>query len=281
MADTAQLTNAVFVLNSADLLTTLIDRGDAKALASPCFMAEQIEFASHIVLESGQDEDRLALARAISAALNPRAQVSKLSSTLALELLNPGSRFDFTAALDGAGWRKLIDGEELPDPNENDRVQTLAYRAGKPFHPERFWNLLEGGTPSIFRTKGFFWLATRMGLVGGLNLAGSECQVAAAGEWWAARDHAVRESEMPKRTRKQWREPFGDRRQALAVMGIDLDPGTIRAQLDACLLTDAEVAAGTESWQSFSDPFPCWSHHHHHHHDHDHHECDHGDCCHH
>lgn len=282
LTDIAQLTSAIVVLDSADLLTALIHRREAKALASPCFIAEQIEFANHIVLVGGQD-DSFALARAIVATLNPRARVSKLSSTLALELLNPGGCFDFTAALDGAGWRKLIEGEELPDPNENDRVRTLAYHAWRPFHPERFWNLLHGGTPAIFRAKGFFWLATRMDFVGGLNLAGSECHVAAAGEWWAARDNDVRESEMPERTRKEWREPFGDRRQAIAVMGIDLDPGTIRAQLDACLLTDAEVAAGAESWQSLSDPFPCWSHHHHHHHHgHDqHHECDHGDCCHH
>jgi G3E family GTPase len=277
LADIAQLTSAVVALNSADLLASLVHRRET--MFSPCFIAEQTEFASHIVLESGQDEDRFGLARAMVSALNPAAEVSKLSPAMAWDFLPPGGCFDFAAALDGAGWRKLVDGEEMPDRNDNDRVTTLAYRAWKPFHPARFWNFLQGGTTGIFRAKGFFWLATRMDIVGGLNLAGSECHVAAAGEWWAAREKDVRESDMPERTRKEWREPFGDRRQAVAVMGIAFDPDAVRAQLDACLLTDSEAAAGAESWQSFGDPFPSWSHHDHGH-DH-HHECGDSDCCHH
>ena len=95
----------------------------------------------------------------------------------------------------------------------------------------------------MFRAKGFFWLATRMDLVGGLNLAGSELHCAAAGQWWAARDEHTRRHEMPERTRKEWQEPFGDRRQAIALHGIQFRSGRLQAQLDACLLTDSEMAA--------------------------------------
>jgi hypothetical protein len=127
--------------------------------------------------------------------------------------------------------------------------------------------------------------------VGGLNLAGSEVHCASAGTWWAARDQHSRETEMSPRTRAEWQEPFGDRRQSFAVMALDLDEGLLRSQIDACLLTDEEMAAGPVSWRDLPDPLPSWSthaHHHHHECDHDHeHECDHDhgsgehDCCHH
>jgi hypothetical protein len=92
---------------------------------------------------------------------------------------------------------------------------------------------------------------------------------------------------MPERTRNEWNEPFGDRRQTFAVMALGVDQRTLQSQLDACLLTDQEMANGPEGWKNFDDPFPSWSSHaHHHHHDHDHecghqHDSDEHDCCHH
>lgn len=32
----------------------------------------------------------------------------------------------------------------------------------------------------------------------------------------------------------------------------------MRQRLDACLLTDDEMAAGPQQWQYFEDPFPVW-----------------------
>jgi hypothetical protein len=78
---------------------------------------------------------------------------------------------------------------------------------------------------------------------------------------------------------------YGDRRQELALLGVDLDRAALEACLDACLLTDAEMAAGPEAWAAYADPFPAWEdafddedhgHDHGHHHCHDHHHG--GDC---
>src|SRR5207237_1600372 len=192
--------------------------------------------------------------------------------------------FDFDAALNGAGWRQLLDAEQ-PTLVSDKRITAFGYRARRPFHPERFWNLLQQGRNGVFRAKGFFWLATRMDEVGGLNLAGSELHCASASAWWAARDQTTRESEMPERTRAEWKEPFGDCRQSFAVMGLDVDRATLQSPLDACLLTDAEMAGGPDSWKELSDSFPSWSLHPHvHHHNHecdDHHGPEDHDCCHH
>jgi G3E family GTPase len=194
--------------------------------------------------------------------------------------------FDFEAALAGAGWRQLLDGA-APAHLTNERITALGYQARRPFHSSRFWELLHKNLGGVFRAKGFFWLATRMDEVGGLNLAGSELHCASAGTWWGARDQTSREAEMPERTRREWAEPFGDRRQTFAIMALEVDRSALQAQLDACLLTDEEMAEGPEGWKNFADPFPSWSthaHHHHHDHDHDchhHHDSEEHDCCHH
>ena len=277
----AWLTTTALVISPSDLLDALVDRRAVAHLASPCLLAEQLEFVDHVILDGPQSDPNFKRARAIALTLNPRAEVRHLSQeTLERVLEDNGSSFDFNAGLEGAGWRQLIDAEGLGH-SKQDNLTAFAYRARTPFHAARFWALLEKELPGIFRAKGFFWLATRMDLVGGLNLAGSELHFAPAGTWWAARDDHARELEMPERTRKQWKEPFGDRRQAIAFMGIDVDPQTLKTQLDACLLTDSEMTAGKEGWRNLTDPFPSWSAHAHEHEcDHDHEAGEH-ECCHH
>ena len=285
LTDVAKLTSTMLAIDPATLLDALVQRRELDSVVSPCLLAEQLEFVDNVVLDGRSDDPSFKIARSIALTLNPRAQVSQLSPKTSKELIDAGTSFDFAAALDGAGWRKLIESKQA-GPGEHENITAFAYRARKPFHPEKFWNLLESGFPNVFRAKGFFWLGTRMDLVGGLNLAGSESHYATAGEWWAARDEHIRQSEMPERTRKEWREPFGDRRQAIAFMGMNLDAGKLTAELDACLLKDSEMTAGESTWAELPDPFPSWATHHHHHdhcdHDHEHErECGDGDCHHH
>lgn len=281
LTETARLTKTVLAIRPSHLVDSLIRRLPNPKPASPGFLVEQLEFVNYIALDGGNEDAEFKLARDIVLTLNPSAQVSDLSPATVEKLLSAAELppFDFSEALDGAGWRQLIEGEQFPR-GENG-IASFAYRARRPFHPERFLALLQGGLAGVFRAKGFFWLATRMDLVGGLNLAGAELHCAAAGQWWAARDAHIREHEMPERSRKEWQEPFGDRRQAIAFMGLDLHPDACQAQLNACLLTDSEMSAGPESWASLPDPLPSWNVHSHTHEcEHDHGSGDH-DCCHH
>lgn len=57
---------------------------------------------------------------------------------------------------------------------------------------------------------------------------------------------------------KLWDRRWGDRRQELAIIGIGLDEASVRAELDAALLGDAEFALGPTAWRAFPDPFPRW-----------------------
>ena len=45
----------------------------------------------------------------------------------------------------------------------------------------------------------------------------------------------------------------------LVLIGIGMDEAALRQRLDACLLTDAEMAQGPHAWTRYDDPFPAWS----------------------
>jgi hypothetical protein len=281
--DVAKLTGAGFAIQTKALLDSILGRSTTSLPG--CFIAEQLEFVRHIFLEGDSDDRDSELARSIAVALNPGAEVGPLNELAVRQYCDvPGSSFDFDAALDNAGWRRLLD---TPQPAllREKAVTAFGYRAYRPFHPQRFWDLLHQGWLDVFRAKGFFWLATRMNEVGGLNVAGSDLHCASAGAWWATRDQNIRDAEMPERTRAEWREPFGDRRQAFAVMAVGAERASLQVALDGCLLTDAEMSEGPPGWKNFPDPFPSWTSHHHHHQDD--HSCDHDDgseahdCCHH
>src|SRR5687767_13118518 len=75
VTETARVTKTVLAIRSADLVDSLVrGTGDAEP-ASPCFLAEELEFVNHIVLDGGKDGPELELARAIASTLNPHAHV--------------------------------------------------------------------------------------------------------------------------------------------------------------------------------------------------------------
>ena len=56
--------------------------------------------------------------------------------------------------------------------------------------------------------------------------------------------------------RANWQTPFGDCRQELVFIGQNIDADKARQELDWCLLSDDELAAGKDSWITFPDHFP-------------------------
>jgi G3E family GTPase len=276
-SEVARLSSIVLAIDSETLINSVVKGNHASGVTSPCIIADQIECADVIVLNGAPAGHDFRLARAVVSALNPSGSVLEMShEARAPKVLDAERSFDFEAAFAGAGWRRLM--EEEPEARRGDEgVTTFVYRARQPFHPEKFWNLIQKPFPGVFRAKGFFWLASRMSVVGGLNIAGSECHYSPAGQWWAAHDRAdaSRHGEIPDRLKKEWAEPFGDRRQAIAFIGIEINSPELSAQLDACLLSDSEMKSGERSWAMLPDPFPAWASKSH---DHDH-ECGEHDCC--
>ncbi|WP_250507089.1 GTP-binding protein [Caballeronia sp. GAFFF3] len=246
-------------------------------------LIEQIEFCDVIVINKIDlaSADEIEKVARILRGLNPRAlQVRAQSGDVPIgDVLNTG-RFDFDATASAPGWLAILNGEH-PSADEPDAfgVGHFVYRARRPFHPERLWNLLHQEWPDVLRAKGFFWLATRSDVGGSLSQAGGTVRHGPAGLWWAAQDRSEWPTDDPELEAEivaEWYgdpddNSIGDRRQELVLIGLNLDPAVWQDRFDACLLTDDEWARGPDAWRSFADPFPAWEvEDHDHEHDHDH-----------
>lgn len=226
-------------------------------------LADQIEFAN-IVLISKIDliaGDEIANLKAILHSLNPDAEILPMAmgQVELAKVLNTGL-FDFDKAEQAPGWLKELRGEHVPETEEYG-IGSFVYSARRPFHPERFYRHLHEGeweNGTLLRSKGFFWLASRPEYAGNWSQAGGVMRHGLAGRWWASAPKEQWPEEYLDDIRAQWREPYGDCRQELVFIGQNLNTEQICRELDACLLSDAEFAAGPAVWRGYRDDFPQW-----------------------
>lgn len=283
-----KVTRLIAALPAEELLA--LTSANAPQTENAIATAEMVECADAVALianSSGQFD----AARRIAAALNHRATVYHFDELTREQLFDNSTSFDFDLSANGAACRQLADGDGAAAA-EKDGVWSFVFKATRPFHPQRLLEALQPQMPSVFRAKGFLWVATRMDLVVGLNIAGRVRQLMPAGEWFAAQPGGSAAT-APPQIRRHWREPFGDRRQAIAFFATSDVASDITARLESSLLTDEEMNQGEAKWASYSDPLPAWhqhdqcdncdhtsheccehdeQHHHHHHHE-EHHHC--------
>lgn len=112
----------------------------------------------------------------------------------------------------------------------------------------------------MIRAKGFFWLGTRSAVVGEMSQAGRLRDHQPAGYWWAAmpEEHWPDDPNQEQRIMDRWDDDFGDRRQELVFIGVDMDEADLRRRLDACLMSTAEIESYHENAASIPDAFPAW-----------------------
>jgi len=225
-------------------------------------LIDQIEFCDVLVLNrtdliTATERERL---HAILKTLNPRARIveSQFGQVPLKEVLDT-HRFDFAAAHQAPGWMKVMRGEEQPETEEYG-IGSFVYRARRPFHPQRFWKFIHQNWPGLLRSKGHFWLATRMEHAGLWQQAGGTGVHQCAGFWWAAvdKDYWPTDKSSLAEIKRLSEKPHGDRRQELVFIGQQLDEPKMRAALDAALLTERELAQGDKAWTQLPDPFPEW-----------------------
>ena len=226
-------------------------------------LIEQVEFCNVILLNKTDlinNTDLLEL-EGILKALNPKANIIQIQNgkVESDKILNTGL-FNFEEAEQSAGWIQELQGNHIPETEEYG-ISSFVYKVNKPFHPERFYDFLAESFPvEVIRSKGFFWLASRMDFVGNWSQAGASEQIEMAGMWWAAipKDNWPEDQDYLELISEEWKEPFGDRRQELVFIGIKMDKEKIINLLNQCLLTDEELALGAKNWKNFPDLFPEW-----------------------
>lgn len=244
-------------------------------------LTDQVEFADVIVINKCDAVDAAVLGQLhrLLRALNRNARLIDAEyGRVPLASVLDTHAFDEERARLAPGWVQELMGQHLSE-SEAYGITSFVYRSKRPFHPARLQDLLTGGVPGVLRAKGFFWLASRMDWVGELAIAGGATETRPAGLWWASRHRSRRTgqpfgtadlavlppgpAELSDAGERQaleaiWDPIYGDRRQELVLIGIDLPERDIRTALDACLLRDRELVAGPMAWSIMLDPFPHW-----------------------
>jgi len=222
-------------------------------------LIEQIEFANVILVSktdliAKEQTERLV---ATLKKLNPGAEIIPMAKgEVPLDRILDTGRFDLAAAQRSPLWVRELMNEHIPE-SEEFGIGSFVYRARKPFHPHRFWQVIQEEWQGVIRSKGFFWLASSMNWIGGWREAGGACQYELAGTWWATcpeRDWPE-SSGVRDKIRSHFQEPYGDRRQEIVLIGIDMDINGLRSKLDGALLTDEEFEESPSGWKGYQDPF--------------------------
>jgi G3E family GTPase len=227
-------------------------------------LIDQVEFADVILvskidlISSAEREELLA----ILARLNPQAEVLPMvmGQVELGRILNTG-RFDFERAAQAPGWLKEMRGEHVPETEEYG-IASTAYQARRPFHPGRFFAFLNRPWDNgrLLRSKGWFWLASKYQDAGNWSQAGGLMRHGYAGRWWRFVPKAQwpQDEDGLRAVMAKWDPAVGDCRQELVFIGQHIDFERLHAELDACLLDDAEMALGKDGWQALEDPFGAW-----------------------
>lgn len=264
VVDAVNFTKNYFAAQSLADMDENLGEDDERTLSD--LLVEQVEFADVILvsktdLVSSQEVENLL---AVLRTLNTQAKIYPIQQgQIDLEKIINTQLFSFEQAQQAAGWLKEMRGEHIPESEEYG-IASVNFVARRPFHPQRFWNFLHQDWQQeqgrLLRAKGYFWLSSRLKMAGVMSQAGGVLRHGGAGFWWAT----VPETEWPAeqdyltQINEKWDEEVGDCRQELVFIGQNLPKDQLLVQLNACLLTETEMAEGVQYCENLPDPFPEW-----------------------
>ena len=236
-----------------------VSEEDERSLAS--LLVEQVEFADVIVLNKldlATPEQRHAVEARIKA-LNPGAKlVPAVRGDISIKDVLGTGLFDMEAAMQRPAWIQELEGTHTPESEEYG-IHSFVYRARHPFHPTRLREWLDAAWPGVVRAKGWFWVASRPNVTAEFHLSGNTWESNIMGMWFAAVPPEERDldPEFEAELKKLWHPEYGDRRQEVVVIGIDMDEAALREGFAAALMTEEELR-DPSTWGELEHPFP-WS----------------------
>jgi G3E family GTPase len=246
-----------------DLKDKNLELGDEDDRTIVDLLVDQVEFSNVILINKADlvSENDLLKLEGILKHLNPDATLirSSFGRVPLSEMLNTGL-FDFEKAAQAPGWLKELRGEHIPESEEYG-ISSFVYRGQRPFHPERFRDFLDEGWDGVMRSKGFFWLATRMEYAMVWSQAGGACRIEPGPMWWVVipDEEWPQDQESRQEIFAHWQKQWGDRRQEIVFIGMNMDKEWLTGRLNNCLLSDEEFDTETLSFMKLPDPFPQYS----------------------
>lgn len=239
-----------------------LDEKDTRSLSM--LLADQIEFADVIVINKSDlvsfaDLEKL---KSLLGKLNPAARkIMTIRGKVDLGDILATGLFDIEKARTAAGWLKVMRGKEVSEADSYG-VSSFSIQQRRPFHPERLWSLLNNADfwQGIIRSKGVFWLGSQPAIMALWSRAGGHLEWAPLGTWWASIPKSKWPDDADFKTwmKTVWQKGFGDRRNELVFIGVNMDQELIRTKIESCLVTDAEMAQILVGKFRSSDPFPNW-----------------------
>lgn len=218
-------------------------------------MTLQVECADLLILNKIDlvEKDRIGRMRAALSALNPRAKVlDTVEGKVDLSELLGESRFDAQDTMRGNRCDTVLGIEtesRSQAPQEGPKhlhgdygLEVFVFEARYPLKFDSLKNLLRKGFPGLLRAKGYFWSDRNADRIGFLSLAGDNLRMDHLGQWYYSlvRGGAMDRSQVPASAWKSWDGQFGDRRQEIVFIGVDLDRKAIEEAL-------GELQAGSEA----------------------------------
>ncbi|OIK13004.1 cobalamin biosynthesis protein CobW [Bacillus sp. MUM 116] len=220
-------------------------------------LIDQIEFCDVLLLNKCDllEDEQLKQLEVFLRKLQPGAKLLRsVKGNIPISAILNTGLFDFETASESAGWLKELEAPEHTPETEEYGISSFVYRSSVPFHSERFNRWVEEMPAEIVRAKGIAWCATRNDLALLFSQAGPSVQLEPVSYWVAslpAEQQAQYLEESPE-LKDEWDETFGDRKNELVLIGIDMDKNLVKASLDRCLLTEEEM---TQDWNQMNDPF--------------------------
>ena len=237
------------------------DPEDTRSIVN--LLTDQIEFANVILLNKCDlvSKEQAKELEAIIRKLNPRARVIQTTeSKLELgHILNTGLYNEAFEASSSA-WIEELENKHVPETEEYG-ISSFVFREKRPFHPVRFWNYIQSNWPaSILRSKGLFYIGSRMNEAISWSQAGGSLKAEPAGVWWASMPFQERIRyasylDNQKWIESRWDKRYGDRLNELVLIGQYPQKEKFKFELKECLMTDKELELVNKGTK-IKDPWP-------------------------
>jgi len=242
-------------LKDYDCGETLVDRKELGAEKQDKrtivdLLVEQAEFANVLVLNKTDlvSSEELGRLKSVLRKLNAGAQIieSQFGAVSPQSLLNTRS-FDMEAASMSKGWIQELTQGHKPETEEYG-ISSFVYHADRPFHPKRLHRMFRRGfpLPGVLRSKGFVWSAGENDTAIEWSHAGHGINLKPGSPWL----HALMPAEDSAKLWEGEKAEYGDRRQEIVFIGVDMREAEIRSTLDSVLLTSKEFQMGPRLWWS-------------------------------